>query len=81
MPGMTVLVQDTPGWTQATDGWAVNEATGPVTFQFDAGRMEGMRKMKQKDKDAIAESLRGLAGQGSIRRKKSKMLFQDVAYE
>ena len=44
MPGMTVMVPDTPDRLRATMGWAVNEATGPVYVSIQCWEMEGVRR-------------------------------------
>jgi len=44
MPGMTVLVPETPDQLRAAMEWAVNEATGPVYVSIRCWEMEGMRR-------------------------------------
>jgi len=44
MPGMTVLVPDTPDRLRATMKWAVNEATGPVYVSIRCWELEGVRR-------------------------------------
>ena len=44
MPGMTVLVPETPDQLRAAMEWAVDEATGPVYVSIRCWEMEGMRR-------------------------------------
>jgi len=44
MPGMTVLVPETPDQLRAAMEWAVNEAMGPVYVSIRCWEMEGMRR-------------------------------------
>jgi transketolase len=44
MPGMTVLVPETPDELKSAMLWAVNEATGPVYVSVRCWEMEGMRR-------------------------------------
>ncbi len=44
MPGMTILVPETPDQLRSAMEWAVNEATGPVYISIRCWEMEGMRK-------------------------------------
>ena len=44
MPGMTILVPETPDQLRAAMEWAVMEATGPVYVSIRCWEMEGMRR-------------------------------------
>jgi transketolase len=44
MPGITVMVPDTPDRLRAVMSWAVNEATGPVYVSIRCWELEGVRR-------------------------------------
>jgi len=44
MPGMTILVPETPDQLRGAMEWAVNEATGPVYVSIRCWELEGMRR-------------------------------------
>lgn len=44
MPGMTILVPETPDQLRAAMEWAVNEAAGPVYVSIRCWELEGMRR-------------------------------------
>jgi transketolase len=44
MPGMTILVPETPDQLRGAMEWAINEATGPVYVSIRCWELEGMRR-------------------------------------